>query len=145
MRAIKSTPRLSVLVASFIALLAVLAFVFVRASVEVGEERVWIFTFVLFAPAPVAAALVWSLNGLRWPSRLGTGAVALALVPVLLVQCLMLADKINSNPKAFRLVLPVVIGAESLYLRRMETDPWRHQRHEEKRERWRRAASPARE
>ncbi|WP_242342082.1 hypothetical protein [Anaeromyxobacter terrae] len=138
-------PRLYMLLASLLAPLAVLAFVFVRASVEVGEERVWLFAFVTLAPVPVAAALVWSLNGLSWPRRLGTGAVALVLFPVLLIQCAKLADDIDRNPKAFRLVLPVVIGAESLYLRTMDADPWRRQRHEEKRERWRRAASPDRE
>jgi hypothetical protein len=51
-------PKLIVLVATLIALLAVLALVFVRASVEVGEERAWILAIVLFAPVPVAAALV---------------------------------------------------------------------------------------
>ncbi len=145
MRAVSSMPKLIVLVATLIALLAVLALVFVRASVEVGEERVWILAIVLFAPVPVAAALVWSLSGLSWPRRLGMGAVALALVPVLLVQCARLADEIDAKPTAFRLVLPVVLGAESLYLRTMEADPWRRQRHEEKRERWCRAASPERE
>lgn len=141
MRVVRSMP-LYVLVASLLASLASLAFVFVRASVEVGEERVWILAFLTLAPVPVAAALVWSLNGLSWPRRLGTGVAALVLVPVLLIQCARLADHIDRNPKAFRLVLPVVIGAESLYLRTMDADPWRRQRHEAKRERWRRAASP---
>jgi hypothetical protein len=99
----------------------------------------------LLAPVPVAAALVSSVNGLSWPRRLGTGAGALVLVPVLLIQCARLADEIDRNPKAFRRVLPAVIGAEALYLRTMEADPWRHQRHEEKRERWCRAASLDRE
>lgn len=145
MRPSRSMPRLSVLLASLLASLAVLAFVFVRASVEVGEERVWIFAFVLLAPVPVAAALVWSLNGLSWVRRLGTGAVALVLAPVLFIKCATLADEIDRNPKAFRPVLPVVIGMESLYLRTMEPDPWRRLRHEEKREGWRRAASADRE
>lgn len=142
MRPTRSMSRLSMLLASLLASLAVLAFVFVRASVEVGEERVWIFVFLTLAPVPVAAAVVWSLNGLSWPRRIGSGAAALVLVPVLLIQCAKLADYIDRNPEAFRLVLPLVIGAESLYLRTMDADPWRRQRHEEKRERWRRPVSP---
>jgi hypothetical protein len=102
-----------------------LAFVFVRASVEVGEERPWILLYLCFVAAPVAEVLGWIPSRLSWPLRLGIGALVLAAGAGLLVPCVSLADGSYADPRAFRPVLPVVFCAERLHLRDIEAAPGR--------------------
>jgi peptidoglycan/LPS O-acetylase OafA/YrhL len=122
---------------SSLALLAVLSLVFIRASIEVGEERPWILLYLFSVPPATAGVLVWSLNRLRWPLRAGLGLAVLAIVAVLLVQSALLADRIYEDPTAFRPVLPAILCAESLYLDVFHADPERRTRHKEKTDRWR--------
>src|SRR5687768_6707675 len=121
---------------AFIGLLLVLAFVFVRASIEAGEERFWLVVCLFTAPVLFGVLLVWSLSGLNWPARLGVGGVGLVIVAVLLVQAVGLADKVYEHPERFRPFLSTILRAESAYFAVFPAEAERHSRHKEKARRW---------
>jgi len=129
-------PQVIVLSVCALVLLSVLVIVFVRASIEVGEERLWLWLYLLAVPVLLALGLAWALSGYRWPIKLVAAAATLAIVAILLVQTVVLADKIYENPASFRPILPLILRAEALYLAIASADTDRYTRHIEKAKRW---------
>jgi hypothetical protein len=117
---------------SLTAFVLLVLYLFVRGWVEVGEERFWILLFVFVVPLPMAALVMWTFNRHGWVARALFGIATLIVVPVLLVQAVLLADKIYQNPSTFRWFVPVILKAEALYIGIFPVEPHRYQRHEEK-------------
>jgi hypothetical protein len=118
------------------AFVLVLLYVFVRGWVEVGEERFWILLFLFTVPVAMAVLAVWTMNQHSWVVRALLGVLTLIIVPVLLVQAALLADRIYENPVGFRLVLPAILKAEALFLAVFPVEPHRHARYQEKEKRF---------
>lgn len=122
---------------SLLALLVILMSVFARASIEVGGERVWIFLYLFFVPAPIGVIAAWGMVQFSRLQRSGIGLIVTVFVAVLLVQTALFADKVHENPKTFRFILPVAIKLEAYYLLIFSSDNETLIRHKEKTERWR--------
>jgi uncharacterized protein len=125
------------LLASLLVLVLVLLIVFARASIEAGEERVWIFLYLFTIPLFIAIVVAWGLDGFKFHLRLAAGILTLIIVAVVLVQTALFADRIYENPKRFRVVLPAVLRVESLYMAVFPTADDLHARHERKATEWR--------
>jgi glucan phosphoethanolaminetransferase (alkaline phosphatase superfamily) len=110
--------------------------VFARASIEVGEERFWLFVWLFVVPPVAAAAFIWIFNVFSWPVRGLIGLTVLIAVAVALVQAALFADKVYETPNAFRPLLPVILRVERAYLALFPTEPYRQKRHQEKEQRW---------
>lgn len=117
---------------SLAAFVLLLLYLFVRGWVEVGEERFWILLFVFVVPVPMAVVVIWTFNRHTWVARALFGISTLIVVPVLLVQAVLLADRIYQNPSAFRWFVPAILKAEELYIGIFPVEPHRYERHQEK-------------
>jgi hypothetical protein len=110
-----------------------LLYLFVRGWVEVGEERFWILLHLFTVPVVVAVLAIWALNRHSWTVRALVGISTLVIVPVVLLQAVLLADRVYENPATFRLVVPAILNAESFFIAVFPVEPHRHERHREKR------------
>jgi hypothetical protein len=119
-----------------LSLLFILILIFVRASIEVGEERLWLLLYLFIVPPVMALVVWWGVDCCKWPVRLVLSALALVIVGFLLVQTPLFADKIYENPGKFCSILPTIAQAEKLYLKVFSVDPDRYRRHNEKTQRW---------
>jgi|SRR5688500_151503 len=117
-----------------------LLYLFVRGWVEVGEERFWILSYLFTIPVAMAVLAIWALNRHRWAVRGLLGILTLAIVPVLLLQAVLLADRIYENPVTFRWVVPAILSAESLYIAVFPVEPHRQTRHQAKEKEFRNLA-----
>ena len=124
--------RKVVLPLSLTAFLLLLLYLFVRGWVEVGEERFWILLYLFTVPVAMAALAVWALNRHRWTARALLGILTLVIVPVVLVQAVLLADRIYESPATFRWAVPAILSAESFFIAVFPVEPHRHERHQEK-------------
>ena len=136
-----ASARRTVVLLSLTVFVLLLVYLFVRGWVEVGEERFWILLYLFTVPVAMAALAVWASNRHRWVVRGLLGILTLVIVPVLLVQAVLLADKVYENPATFRWVLPAVFGAESLFIAVFPVEPYRLERRQEKEQRLRNMAS----
>jgi putative effector of murein hydrolase LrgA (UPF0299 family) len=118
---------------SLTAFVLLLLYLFVRGWVEVGEERFWILLYLFSVPVAMAVLAIWALNRHTWTVRALVGILTLVIVPVVLVQAVLLADRIYENPATFRWVLPAILSAESFFIAVFPVEPHRHERHQEKR------------
>ncbi len=130
---LKFDVRRTLLFAGYLAFAVVLLFVFVRGWVEVGEERFWIFWFLVTVPVFMAILVAFSFSVRTWTVKAILGIATLTVTPVLLVQTALLADTIYENPAGFRLIVPVILEAEVLYLAVFpmpdpRDDAWRQER-----------------
>lgn len=119
-----------------LALLVAFLLVFVRASIEVGEERLWLYVWLFFMPPLAAAAVIWGFPNFTWPVRAMLGATAAVLVAVGLVLTALSADRVYEEPARFRFLLSPILRAEAAYLSVFRAEPHRHTRHKEKEQRW---------
>jgi hypothetical protein len=113
---LKFDVRRTLLLAGYVAFVVVLLFVFVKGWVEVGEERFWIFSFLVTVPLFMAILVALSFSVRTWMVRALLGIATLIVTPVLLIQTALLADTIYENPAGFPLIVPVILEAEVLYL-----------------------------
>jgi hypothetical protein len=134
--------RKVVLSLSLAAFGVLLLYLFVRGWVEVGEERFWILLYLFTVPVAMAALTVWALNRHSWTVRGLLGIFTLVIVPVVLVQAVLLADRIYENPGTFRWVVPTLLRAESFFIAVFPVEPHRHERHQEKQRQLRASAKP---
>lgn len=129
--------KMYLLAACIVMYLFVLIFVFIRSSIEVGEERVWLAPYLVVVPLILAASIIWAAGTFVWWLRLVFGILTLVIAPILLVQTALLADRVYENPERFSLLLPAIIKAENLYLSVYSVEADRYVRHEDKARRWR--------
>ena len=98
-----------------VAFVMVITHVFLRSFIEQGEERFWLFLYLIFVPIIAAGLVFYFLSATKFSNRMAVVLVVVSGLVLLIYQVPRLADLIGVG-KVGQNIYSYVVRAESAYL-----------------------------